>query len=53
MLLRPFLIPKGHYTKKKDHGLKNTLNSEGTKKMKRKKSPQHKSKEGGIEKKSI
>jgi len=31
MLLRPLLIPKGQYTKKGLHGLKNTLNSEGTK----------------------
>ena len=32
MLLRPFLIPWGQYTEKKSYGLKNSLNSEGTKK---------------------
>jgi len=30
MLLRPFLISKGQYTENRLHGLKNTLNFEGT-----------------------
>jgi len=39
MLLRPFLIPKGQYTEKGLHGLKNKVE-------KRRRTRQHKSKEG-------
>ena len=47
MLLRPFLIPKGQYTEKGLHGLKISLNSEGTERVeKRRRTRQHKSKEG-------
>jgi hypothetical protein len=47
MLLIPFLIPKGQYTEKGLYGLKNTLNSEGTKRSrKRRRTRQHKSKKG-------
>jgi len=47
MLLRSFLIPKGQYTEKRLYGLKNTLISEGTEGVeKRRRTRQHKSKEG-------
>jgi len=47
MLLRPFLIPKGQYTDKGLYGLKNTLNSKGTKRSRKKEKDLSTQVEGG------